>query len=101
MLDVPRHRFFQALVQGRLGFPAELALDFGRVDCVAAIVPRPVGDERDELAVAAALRTRGGAVERVAKGVHQLEVRTFVAAADVVRLTRRSLFRGQTERLAM
>src|SRR5581483_6212754 len=92
VLEVPLDGGAKARVEGARGPPAQLATEPARIDRVAAVVARPIGDERLELGVAGdpprpESRVEGGRPERLqgrADGVDDLEVRPLVVAADVV-----------------
>src|SRR5579885_2613468 len=68
--------------------PAELRLELGRVDRVAAIVPRTVLDETDQRFVPRAVRQRPALVEQAADRAHDDEVLALGVTADVVHLAR-------------
>jgi hypothetical protein len=78
-------------LEALLGAPAELALDLGRIDRVAAVVAGAVGDEGDELAPAAAVGERALGVEHVADRLDDLQVGALGAAADIVAFADRAL----------
>src|SRR5258708_5927750 len=80
VLEIPLHRFPQAVFDGVTGGPSKLAANFRRVDGVAAIVPRAIGDEGLQRPPAFAARPR--LVDDVADAVDDLEIRPLVAAAD-------------------
>src|SRR5258708_7125720 len=90
--DVPSDGPRDAALERRRGLPPELALDLARVDGIAAIVARPVGDERDERAVrrAVGVLARRQRVEDVAHHVRDFEVRVLAPRADRVRFARRA-----------
>src|SRR5690349_9072652 len=50
-LHVPGNRFGKPRVHGLEGRPAELELGTARIDCIAVVMPRPVGDERNQLCI--------------------------------------------------
>src|SRR6185437_15716625 len=58
VVEIPAHRLLDAGLEGLERAPAELALELARVDRVAPIVPRPVGDERDQRFVGARPRAK-------------------------------------------
>jgi hypothetical protein len=85
--------------------PVELTADLHRVDGVSAVVPGPVGHVRLELAIARTGLQRGigpgrmELLERVADAIDDLQVRSFVAATDVVPFTHAPFFEnGQNPR---
>jgi len=86
VFQIPLHGFSDAGVEGFLGCPAELALDFGGVDGVALVVAGAVGDVGDEVGVAGNSGGFSGGefFEQGADGADDFEVGFFVVAADVV-----------------
>src|SRR5665213_2468195 len=79
--EVPGERAAHSAGKSLGGLPAELATDLARIDRVAAIVARAVGDERHQLRVIAAGPQLG---QQVAERAHHVEVRHFGVATDVV-----------------
>ena len=83
--EVPPHGLLDALLELQRRFPAQLLLEFARVDGVAQVVPGPVGDVGDQL-----LRSPFGpsqqAVHRPDDHPDQVDVPPLVETADVVRL---------------
>src|SRR5262245_3563085 len=67
MLHVPANGGFQTILEKVSRGPMKFATDLGRVDGVAAVVPRPIGDESLQVVVAVSLRER-----RIAGGWPQL-----------------------------
>src|SRR5262245_39461741 len=63
--EIPVDRPRQARLETFLRRPSEFALDFGRVDRVAPVVPRPVRDIGYQIAIRFASRTRALGVENV------------------------------------
>ena len=53
---IPVDRLRQAALETLRRRPAELALDLGGIDGIAAVMARPVGDEADQVAVASGRR---------------------------------------------
>lgn len=86
VVEIPLYGFADAAVEGFLGCPAELALDFGGVDGVAGVVAGAVGDVGDEVGVAGNSGGFSGGefFEQGADGADDFEVGFFVVAADVV-----------------
>src|SRR5262252_5279792 len=82
MLEIPARRVEQTFFEGVARLPAELAANPGRVDRVPPVVSRPIRNERLEGAVVAASGAQP--FERGADAVDDLEVRSLVAAADIV-----------------
>src|SRR5262245_38435476 len=90
IVEVPAHGAGEPAPEAVRGLPAELALDLGCVDRVAAVVAGPVGHERLERGVARealglerGVHRRGQAlVEDRAEAVDDLHVRPLVAPAD-------------------
>src|SRR5256885_1821431 len=85
MLEIPLHRFAQAVFECVRRCPSELAADLRRVDRVAAIVAGAIGDEL--LQPSPALGAGPQRIDRVADAIDNLQVRSLVAAADVVLLS--------------
>ena len=83
--EVPRDGALEAGGPGFGGLPAEIALDLGAVDGVAAVVAGAVLDEGDEFAaLLAAGERRGLGVDEIADFLDDAQVGEFVAPADVV-----------------
>ena len=66
------------------GPPSQIASDLRRVDRIAAIMAGTIADERDLLVIRAAVRARLLGIENIAQEAHDLDVRFFAAAADIV-----------------
>src|SRR5690348_11700245 len=87
MVEVPVDR------AGNTGFeidrraPAEFALQFGRIDGVAAIVAGSVLHELDQAFALATIRQRPLLIEQSTDGFHHLDVFPLGVAADVVRFS--------------
>ena len=83
VLEVPADRLFDPLLELQAGLPAQLALEFARVDGVAQVVSRAVGDVGDQL-----LRSPLGASQQAVHGPDdhpdQVDVPPLVEPADVV-----------------
>src|SRR5689334_14662927 len=84
VIDIPADRLAQSGFERVSRPPRELACDLRRVDRVAPIVARTIRHERLEPAARTGGRLQ--VVDDVANRVDDLEVRPFVAAADVVLL---------------
>src|SRR5579864_398093 len=82
VVQIPAHRLLDAGVEGLERAPAELTLELARVDRVALIVPRPVGDKRDERLVGA--RPRAKLIQDQADALDDIDVAALVAAPDIV-----------------
>src|ERR1700733_15417629 len=79
VVEIPAHRFLNPALERLLRPPAKLAFQLGCVDCVAQIVPWPVGDKGNEGVVRAGRRRKGG--KDGADAAHDINVAAFVAAA--------------------
>jgi hypothetical protein len=86
IIKVPLDCFADAGLEGLSGFPAEFAVDLGRVDGVAAVVTGTIGDIGDLLFVALSIRARGKLVKDGTEGMDDVEVRLLVPPANVVGL---------------
>ena len=97
LVQIPFHGLLDPGLEGLGGPPAELGLDLGGVDRVAAVVAGPVGDERDQTL---ARRQIGGVmlIQEAADRFHHVQVGALVAAADVVGLADATAFQHQRER---
>src|SRR5580704_17834640 len=82
VVEIPADRLLDAALESLERAPAEFALELGRVDGVAPVVSRPVGDEGDKGFVRAGHRAKP--VEDGADPHHDIDIAAFVAAADVV-----------------
>lgn len=87
-------------MEGGLSLPAELRSDLRRVDGVAEVVARPVGNEPDQAMV---VRKVGAHLlgEEFEELMEQLEVGEFGVAADVVGLPFLSLLQNRPDRLGV
>src|ERR1051325_5059857 len=85
IVEIPTHRFANALFELVRGNPAEFLLNLARVDRVTAVVAGTVLHERDQLARIAA-ETRVHFVDEIADQFDDADVGPFVVAADVVSL---------------
>src|SRR5262249_20675570 len=85
--QIPGHGLLQTVDERRLGPPAQLAAEFGRIDGVAEIVPRTVGHELDERAARTRRQTADGGIERIADALDNLEVAALLASSDRVGFT--------------
>src|SRR6266403_2721327 len=83
IIQIPADGFADAALEGVGGRPAEIVLEFGGVNGVAAIMAGPVLDEGDEFASTAA-QVRGELVHKIGDEFNDAEVGPFVMAADVV-----------------
>src|SRR5690348_17072436 len=86
MSDVTVDRRCEPALEIVAGAPAGLALELARVDGIARVMPRPVGDEGDEPFMR---RTRRmAAVEQRADGAHDINVPPLGPGADQISLAR-------------
>src|SRR6185437_12348741 len=99
VIEIPSDGFLDARVEIFKGPPAELGFELGRVDCIADVMPRAVGDELDQL-TARAVRWRQ-LVENGANAPDNIDIAPFVAAADVVGLSNAPPFGNEIERPGM
>src|SRR2546422_7577322 len=82
MLEVPAHGLSQAALERVARRPSELAANLRRVDRVPAIVAGTIGHERLQPAAAFSLGLQ--LVDDIADAIDDVEVRSFVAAADII-----------------
>lgn len=75
MFQIPFNSFLDAVFEFRLRKPAELIMDFSRVDSVAAVVPFTVGHVFDE-----GFRF----AELVQNGLDDVDIGAFIMSADIV-----------------
>ena len=101
MLQVPVHGRGDALVEAVFRLPAQLALELGRVDGVAAVVAGAVGHVGDLAAARLSVSARTALVQQRADRPHHLDVLLLRVAADVVGLTDRALGQHGADRLAV
>ena len=87
ILQVPSDGLGEARFERLQGLPAELALQLGAVDRVAAVVAGPVGHVGDLCGVAFTVGARCLRVEQRADAPDDVEVGPLVDAADIVGLT--------------
>src|SRR3546814_1829255 len=71
IVEIPVDRLREPAGKALLRPPAQLALDLRRVDRVAPVVPRPVGDEANQIAPRPPARRRHALVEQVADRLDQ------------------------------
>src|SRR3546814_9853341 len=86
IVEIPVDRLREPAGKALLRPPAQLALDLRRVDRVAPVVPRPVGDEANQIAPRPPARRRHALVEQVADRLDHLKVGALLAPADLVAL---------------
>ena len=84
VVEVPVDGQDDALLEGSLGVPAQIVLDLGGVDAVAAVVAQTVGDVLDEVFADAVVLE--AVVELLDDGLDNEDVGALVVAADVVDL---------------
>src|SRR5947209_18891225 len=89
MLEVPAHGLSQAALERVARRPSELAANLRRVDRVPAIVAGTIGHERLQPAAAFSLGLQ--LVDDIADAIDEVEVRSFVAAADIILLAHEAL----------
>src|SRR4029434_5128016 len=77
VLSIPRDRVLQPGLEWHLGCPADAA-QFRRIETIAPVVPRPIGDRLDQ---------RSWFAEPFEDAVGEVDVHDIVAAADVVDLS--------------
>jgi hypothetical protein len=73
---MPFHRREQAGLEGMLGRPAKLGVQFAEVDCIAKIVPGAIWHELDQLAMRHAVRASGERIQGVADRADDIDVAT-------------------------
>src|SRR5262249_23733128 len=81
--------------------PAELSIQLGEIDCVTEVMPWTVGNEGDQFAMGATVRRLDQLVQRVADGVHNIDVSTLGITTDVVGLADPASLEHQGQRLRM
>src|ERR1035437_3648045 len=101
MLQVPCNRFAQAGLKFDRSPPAKLLADFCSIDCVTAIVTRPVGDERDQVLAGPQSGIRAKLVHQVADGSYNFQIFSFAIAADVIGLSHSTAFKHGADSRAM
>ena len=84
VVEIPVDRQDDALLEGGLRVPAEVVLDLGGVDAVAAVVAQTVGDVLDEVLADAVILQ--AVVELLDDGLDDEDIGALVVAADVVDL---------------
>ena len=83
VLEVPLHGLLQTFLELEAGLPAELVVQLRRVDSVAQVVPRTVGDEGDEL-LGVAFGVAQEAFGDLHQQVDEVDVTPLIEAPDVV-----------------
>src|SRR5262249_49181298 len=107
MIQIPSDGRAQSAFQTVLRTPAQLLTDLGCVDGVASIVSRASRHMRLQRSVARSTAQgwirgcRHEFIEDVAQAIDKIDVRPFVAAADVVFLSRPPLFQRQEQSRAV
>src|ERR1019366_5670421 len=84
MFKIPANSFFQAAFKRFLRMPVELALDFARIHCIAAVVAGTVFDECDELVVRNNRIIRTHLVKQFANRIHDLKILFLASTSDIV-----------------
>ena len=82
VVEVPVDGQDDALLEGSLGVPAQIVLDLGGVDAIAAVVAQTVGDVLDEILADAVVLE--AVVELLDDGLDDEDVGALVMAADIV-----------------
>ncbi len=86
VFEVPLDGFTDTGCEGFCGVPAELAGDFGGVDCVAFVVSWSIFYEGDEGAVGGLIGSWAQLVEEIADVVYDVDIGHLVVATDVIHL---------------
>ena len=86
IVQIPLHCFGNSRLKSFERPPAQFALDFSGIYCVAPVVPGAVCDIGDLCLVTAAVGLGPERIKQRADGVHDVDVGLFVPAADVVDL---------------
>src|SRR5204862_549730 len=81
--QIPVHRLGQPGLEALHRFPAQLGLDLRRIDRIAAIMPGPIGNEADQIAVTPSPDAR---IEQIADRLDYLEVGPLLPPADQIGL---------------
>ena len=97
MGEIPIHGLGDAGGEGLDRLPAELAVDLGAINGVAAVVAGAIGDVGDLGLVRLAVGARGLLPEQGADRLHDLDVRFFVHPADVVGLAGAALVQHEPD----
>jgi hypothetical protein len=88
----------QTVIEGDLRTPAQFLADFAAVDGVPPIVPRAVGDKFDTVLAGDFSALLPDDADDLA---HELDVRDFMAAADVVGFARFAALDDLPDRLVV
>ena len=84
VFQIPVDGLGEAGFEGFEWCPAELGLEFGAVDRIAAVVAGAVGYISDLGGVRGSIGAGGFCIEEGAEGVYHIEVRALIEAADIV-----------------
>lgn len=88
MGKIPFHRLPDARVEIIFGLPSQLARELGRIDGIAPVVARTVGDEGNQ-----ALRL----AQNLQNRLDDVQIRPLVMAADVIDLPRPALMQNEID----
>ena len=94
--QIPAHRFSQPSLKIVFRLPAELALNFGAIDRIPAIVTGAIRNKHDEL-FTGPLRRGLHLVKQLANGPYDMDVRALVMAADIVSFADRTALDDRRE----
>src|SRR5262245_4981438 len=92
VVHVPPYGRLEALLEGMFGRPAEFAVELGKINRIAKVMPRSVGHERDQLAMRWPRRASGETIHDLADRADHVDVAALGAAADIIGLPDASLF---------
>src|SRR6478736_6869082 len=84
VVEIPLDRLADPTLKRLARLPAEFGLDFARVDSVAAIVSRTIGNELDQVAMRSDRVVWRQFVKYGTDSVHDVQILDLIAAAYVV-----------------
>src|SRR6185503_20660975 len=101
VVEIPAHGLAQTSLEGFGRSPIQLLPNFSGIHRIAAVVTGTVADKRDLPSVRTAVGARPLGIEDIAQGVHNLDIRTFVASTDVVGVADTTTLQHAAQRGAM
>ena len=97
VVKIPADCLFNALLELKRRFPAKFPAEFGGVDCVAQVVPGPVGYISNQM-VRSPFRIAQQFVCDLYQNLYQVNVLPFVESADVLSLCDFSVMENDVNR---
>ena len=82
VVQVPKHSFPKTGLEGLECSPTQFVLDLSRINRIAPVMPRSIGNKAYQLPSRGT--ARGKIVEKIANGIYHFQIRALTAPTDVV-----------------